>query len=321
LIECLVYKCESYDSDNFKKRLDQYSPNSILLLYNYRSGVMRGNKRVFTYRNNLFWNFAGVFFLLLYYCLRYRPRVLIVENTYDMAFIGIVRRLGLVKHLVYLCGDWLLNPFFPFLDFLACKYSDIVWDSSERIKEARFCCWNRSICKKEFIYKLGLEKKQVNPGFKNKVLFMGEARKDSGIDVALANKLYKVKVLPFTKREDFKKEFSDCFCGINLITSKRNYSGWSFPSKILEYLQHRLPVIITEGCGDAPEIIRKNKLGLVIKPTVYEFEEALLKINRNYLEFLDNIDSFIEKSPYLSIEELITGKSQEEFDREFSDYF
>jgi glycosyltransferase involved in cell wall biosynthesis len=308
VIDCLVYKVESYDSDNFKKRLEQYSPRSILLLYNYRSGVRDNGRTIFRFKRNLVWNFAGVFFVLLYYVLRFRPKVLIVENTYDTAFIGIVRSLGLVKKLVYICGDWLLNPLFPFLDYLACKHSDIVWDVTEDIRESRFHCWSRDIFKKEFIYKIRLEEKpSILCSQKNKIVFMGGIRKDSGIELAIPPKGFNLKILPFTKREDLPREFSDCLCGINLITSKHCYTTKCIPGKFLDYVQHGLPVIFTRNCGYVAEVIEDNDVGVVIRPNIKEFQAAVDYICFNQERFRRNIKILISKWNGLTIEEIING--------------
>jgi glycosyltransferase involved in cell wall biosynthesis len=276
--------------------------------YNYRSGVVVGGKQIFKYRPFVIINLLCVFSILLFYCIRYRPRVLIVENTYDAALIGILRKIGFVKKMVYICGDWLLNPLFPYFDFMACKYADVVWDVTTLIRDARLAFWKKDICKKEFVSFYYTDKKPRNNARpRSKILFIGQVRDDSGVEIALKNKYFKVKVLPFTKREDFKEQFSDCFCGINLITSHDSYTSRTIPSKVMEYIQHGLPVIVTKNCGLVADMVQKNRLGKVINPNLAEFNDAAWGIFNNQEYYIKNIEQFLDSIMTPKLEDIING--------------
>jgi hypothetical protein len=311
MIDCLVFKPESYDLEAFKKRLYQYSPYCAMLVYNYRGGVVAGGKQIFKYTPHFIINLISVFFILLFYCVKYRPRVMIIENTYDAAMIGILRKIGFVKKMVYVCGDWLLNPLFPYLDFLACQYADVVWDVSDRVKQERILFWKRDITKKEFAYMYYCDKKTVDTSKpRTKIVFLGQNRPDSGLDIAQANKHFPVKILPFVKREDFAEHFSDCFCGINLITSQGSYTTRTIPSKVMEYLQHGLPAIVTKNCGLIAEIVERNGLGRVIDANTEAFHGAAWDLFHHQEYYQKKIAIFLDSIKPPTLGEIIDGMAR-----------
>ena len=70
----------------------------------------------------------------------------------------------------------------------------------------------------------------------------------------------------------------DCFCGVNLITSRTSYSSMTVPAKICDYLQYLLPPLVTPNLGYYAHIISENQLGLVVEPLKDEITKGLVSL-------------------------------------------
>ena len=359
-IDILAYKIESFDSDYFRESLVSYSPNSILLIFNQKKiwfsyrplncKIRSRDFRFFRFSNPklnyyiypiLFLiDHFRIFKLLLSICLRQRPKVLLVENTYVAAIIGIIRKCNIVKKMIYLPGDWLAgsknvgmwnnignNMVFPFFDYWACRFSDVTLDCTEYIAEARSNFWKRKISKREIVYRPMLKTKvrSVNDNRK-RIVFVGNVREDSGLELVIrilgtvrinldislkiigayndkCAFLYKVaqecrvekyvEFLGFAERYKFEELFSDCFCGINILTSEYSHTTKTFPAKVLDYLQYLLPVIVTNNVGIIVKDIQSQELGLVINPNEAELAEALIEIYTNWKKYIESITRYI----------------------------
>ncbi|MFA5261452.1 MAG: glycosyltransferase [Candidatus Omnitrophota bacterium] len=192
------------------------------------------------------------------------------------------------------------NVIFPLCDYLACVFSDVTLDCTWNIAEARARFWGRHIAAREIVFQNRLEVKRnydtINIRKARAIAFIGNARPDSGLDLViraiadlkndgfflkiagfynqecrkleeLAGKLGvkdKVMFAGFSKRADFPNVLSDCFCGVNILTSPSNYSAMTLPSKLFDYFQFLLPVIATENAGYMSGVIREHKLGIIL---------------------------------------------------------
>lgn len=103
----------------------------------------------------------------------------------------------------------------------------------------------------------------------------------------------RVDFLGFIEREQFKEVLADCFCGINVLTSAYSYSIKAMPSKIFDYLQYSLPVIVSKNLGPLVKVIEKHKLGIVINPNRDEFIKAVEKLSLFHKEYKKNIIAYI----------------------------
>lgn len=81
-------------------------------------------------------------------------------------------------------------------------------------------------------------------------------------------------------QENVMGELINCDFGI-LIRMKGLMSRVSAPLKFAEYLAAGLPVLISEGVGDAEEMVIKHKVGIVVK-------------NKNYEEALDEMKKLLQ---------------------------
>ena len=265
-----------------------------------------------------------IFFLFLSIRLRFRIKTMVINYTYAAWIGAAMRKLGLVKKMIYSSGDWLAGDktkkgiwsymgsevIFPFFDYWSCRWSDITLNCTQAIGEARFLHWGRKISKKEITYQPKLRIKNPNADLnklRKNIAFLGNVREDSGLEIALQaigsmrrevdvvfkilgtnvannnflnNMIHKynadkyIALFGFVERSKFGEVLDDCFCGINLILSQDSYTSKTLPSKIFDYLQFLMPVIVTKNVGPVVEIIKMHKLGLVIEPTEEQFLEA-----------------------------------------------
>lgn len=239
---------------------------------------------------------------------------------------------------------YIANVFvFPYVDYLACKLNDVVVNCTNRIMSARFKYWNKTIAKKEMEFSIpyriaasNINLEQIN----TKICFIGAMRDDCGLDIAIKslNKLRKysdfsliiigafsrnykyfynlakqyqvdehVEFLGFIDRDNFDEILSDCFCGLNMITSTDSYTTYTIPGKSVDYLQYLLPSVSTKNIGDIANMIQKHNLGIIIEPDDNEFITAVLEIYQEQIKFRRNIINFINSSQKLNVRELIEG--------------
>lgn len=376
-IDVLAYKFDVDSTDSFNEDVISYSSNSIILNWNankiwvqYKPENIKLEKMAINFFqiNNQRWRYyfspfiyivyiIQIFKLFIGICWKFRPKVFIVENYVEGMVAGIIRRIKLVDKSIYLPGDWFAgrnynrlfsnianNLLFPYIDYLACRFNDIVVDrEGGKITESRNKYWGKIILttEQQFIQRprikttdIGIDKKRTN------ICFIGEIREDSGLDIAIKSlsrirmhldanlivigskrlryenfvKLAQsqgvnryVKFLGFVERRDFGKVLADCFCGINIINIMNSYSSQSIPSKIMYYFQYLLPVIVTEGVYSlVVSVIQEHRLGLVIRPHEEEFIEAILKIYSEQEQYRSNIRNYMENFPEISILEFLS---------------
>lgn len=363
-IDVLAYKPESSDTNSFIKDISAYSRNSIVIIFNQKkiwvayapescltkktlSTFFRfHNSRLDYYLYPLFFIVDNlmIFKLFLSFCLKYRVKIILVENTYAAAATGILKMLRLVKKIVYLPGDWLQgsstrkgiwsflgsNVIFVLSDYLACKHSDITLNCTELITQARYKYWGRRIAKKEIVFKTSLRINKNTAdllGLGEKIVFIGNVRPDSGLELAIKslkdiranldvslkiigakNNLYAalkklvgeysveryVEFAGFVERENYDLMLSDCFCGINLLSSQNSYTTKALPAKIFDYLQYLLPVIATKNMGPAKELVSQNGMGIIINYDESEFVAAVTQIYKQQVAYRQNIIRFLE---------------------------
>ncbi len=377
-IDVVAYKVESFDSDCFKEDLIAYSSNSIILMFNknriwvaYKPEYCKIKKNIMKFllinKPKVFYNLYPllfiidhfrIFYFFLSICLKYRVKVVLIENTYVAAIVGVLGIFNLFQKMIYLPGDWLAgdktkkgirsyigsNIMFPFFDYLACRLSDITLNGTKSMADARYNYWGRSISKKELIFLNRLEIKTKYTDLKNnrnKIVFIGNIREDSGLELIIKslniirksfnitlkivganNKYYTslnklaekyqveqyIEFVGFVDRDNFEEVFSDCFCGINLLMTKNSYTSKTLPAKVFDYLQYLLPVIITENIGPAVEIVQSNKFGLVIEPSEDKFVEALINIYKDQELYRKNIvNYYINSLPTMNINDFFTA--------------
>jgi len=357
----LAYKVDSFDNDVFIEDIVAYRPNSIVLFFNKQWIRVAYKPRTYDVKKET-WSFfhfgnpqidylvyplmfvADLFKVLgifSYFCFKYRVSTIIVENTFAASIVGILRKVNLVKEMIYIPGDWLAgnevrmgiwshlgnNIIFPVFDYLACKFSDITLNCTLQIIEERNKFWGKPVSNKDVLFVNRLKIKQDTSNIlKNKIVFLGLLRDDSGINFVVSSlskirksapislkiignqsqqellikKLAKssgadkqVEFTGFAEKEKFKIALKDCFCGLNLITSENSHTSKTIPAKVCDYLQYLIPVVVTKNIGPMVKIIEINKLGMVIDPTKEDIAEAILHVYNNQVQYRSNIVKYI----------------------------
>ncbi len=374
-IDILVYKMDSSDSEFFIKDVLAFSRNSIVLLFDFEKIVLVykpedvglrikkipilrvKNYRLFCLLSPIFFslNFLILFFYFLFLCLRCRPKVCWMENVFAGLIIGLFRRCGLCRKAIYVPGDWLVNlknesffkyignnVIFPLADYFACRFSDLVLHHSQAISDARTKFWGKRVTgfEKPYIYrprvKISLEMRNAHR--RNKICFLGQIRKDSGLDlilnmlsemrqevdmslVVIGPKTHEYEAIKkhvadlglqhlvefygFVKTEDLSMILADCFCGLNILTSKDSYSSYALPGKLMHYIQHLLPVVVSEGIGYFSGVVQEHGLGQVIEARPELIKKSLLEIHGDYDRYRENILRYIKNFPSSDLKELI----------------
>lgn len=217
----LVFKTDSFDTDSLVKDMLSYSMDSIVLVLGFDSRIRvvhtpeGGQERAIelprfnSERLNrtlapllFFFDLAAYAGLLTGACLRHRPRLCWIENTFAAAILGVLKRLGLCGRIIYLPGDWLMPEkrgagarrylwglLFVVADYAACSSASLVLNSTARITEARRRFWGREIAKREEICPLNMEVKAGAPasGKRQKICFLGNVRSDSGLEIVMGS--------------------------------------------------------------------------------------------------------------------------------------
>lgn len=222
-IDMLAFKIYCHDSDYFNELIVSQYDNPVIINFTFDKVCIRYkppninfkkekiNLFKFTRNENLNYYllpigtlinhfiFCGLIFSI---CLKFKPKVLLVEHTYVAIFAGIMRKCNLCEKSVLIAPDWIANAknkkrllgrihcnlIFPFLDFLACKLNDSVINYTAQIGEARNRFWGKKITKKEKIYlcplRIAVSNTFIDTKGKN-ICFIGQMRKDSGLDLAI----------------------------------------------------------------------------------------------------------------------------------------
>lgn len=348
-------------SYQFDKIIFYYHPSNIRIknkeirFWNWDSRIRNNKLSYYLAPLILTMNIILYFKLLVTLCYRYRPKICWLENSYVALIVGFLRRLGLCGRSIYVPGDWLAvkdqrkkllryignNVVFPAVDYLACKLNDVVLNHTEKIAEARYKFWGRKIARDErsYAYKPEIKTSAIYDDKKrNAICFLGDMRKDSGLEIAIESLVeirkfrditlkiigpqrqhfdyfkkitteYNVKesvqFLGFIETDKLADALSDCFCGINIITNINSYSSCTIPGKLIHYIQYLLPVIVTEGTGFFASIVKENKLGMVIEPSMDGLVNAVSTLQDNQKQYRENIIRYINSLPKIDIRELI----------------
>jgi glycosyltransferase involved in cell wall biosynthesis len=376
-LDILAFKMDSSDTEIFVADVLTVSRNAAVLVFDFdkisfraRPDDLSGWKKdhFFFKSSDAAWNYRLaplVFFvnmillgwIFMRLCVVYRPRVTLAENTFAAVFLGFYKRLGFVKKAIYIPGDWLVssahtrifsnianNVIFPWADYLACRWSDLVLHHTPLIAQARKSHWKRDIVRKEMPYAFKpIVKADTNGDFmtrsKKNLCFIGQIRQDSGLDTVLralpeirksldinlvligpsTHDYERIQAMTlelglqgcvhfkgFLDADAIKKEAAHCFCGINLLALE-TYSSYTIPGKMMHYIQYLLPVITTRGVGYFAGIVREYRLGLVIEPGTKNFTDAVFDIYKEQKRYRENILAYIHGHPDIHVKDYINA--------------
>jgi len=231
------------------------------------------------------------------------------------------------------------NHLFVFMDYIASTNCDLTESYSERCNKAREIHWGRRLSKKlhsRYPPPIKIFPNTISPN-RNNICFLGQVREDSGIDLILPllpklnkdfgsklkiigpysperadlekkiKKLYLedfVELHPFLPLDKLREVMRDCFCGINLITTFENYSSFAVPGKFIQYLQMQIPILTSKNNG-AVDVVKKNKLGIVIELNTSLILSSIQKLHQDQETYITNILQYGKNYPYLSIKDYL----------------
>ncbi len=376
-VDVLVYVTESFDTDSLLNEMLETIPRPVIVLTNdhrtwflhkpddvvYRDPpirVWRKGNQVWFYRLYPLFFVVGQaleFLFFFRFGMKYRVKSVVVKSAYSAVGVGLLRRLGLFERFVFFAGDyfggtktysgiwtWFNSGFLhPVCDYLACKMSDLILNQGQMVGDARKAFWKRSIAKNEltFVHRLKM-KRVVAPGGSpgRSILFLGSARHDSGLDVAIkglrrlrermdvgmrfvgkpgpvVTEMQKlaaelglgdcVTFHGFVSRAEMPAIFADCFCGIELLTEPGGQDSTGIPAKLLDYLQYGMPAVLTRNSGSTADLLTEHKLALCIEPNEDEYVEAVCCLRREYNEYYRRIVEYIVSVDATNVKNVFCG--------------
>lgn len=102
----------------------------------------------------------------------------------------------------------------------------------------------------------------------------------------------------FIYQKDLQKEVKDCHVGIALYETNRNsVSYYSDPSKIKQYAEFGLPIIMTNS-SEIAHHIKKFKAGIIVDKDIEKINRAIEEIKINYKNYLLGLKQFSEHFYY-----------------------
>ncbi|MEM4271311.1 MAG: glycosyltransferase, partial [Candidatus Pacearchaeota archaeon] len=267
-------------------------------------------------------------FLTLWWMLRFTPKVdyfIGVDNL--NVFSGFILRLtGRVRHLVFYTIDYVpnrfenkvLNSIYHFLDRLAVRKSDKVWNLSPiMVKEREKRGVDKKFRTKQIVVPIGTSPVKLTKINRDRyqIVHMGHLLEKQGVEKLievmkhvivkvpkahllvvgggpLEDKLKKdvisLKLQKYVKFTGFVKDFSEvekmlqasAIAVAPYLNSKDTYTRYTDPGKPKDYLANGLPVVITKVPQVAYEI-EKNKCGIAIKDNKKELTQALITLLTN----------------------------------------
>ena len=228
--------------------------------------------------------------------------------------------------------SYCFSRFFALCDRYASKHADLTLNHTPYIQRKRQEYWKEFVPKNETLYfpniRSAVNKSslvQNDAKGRNKLLFIGHmldhtqwsdllsildrtnyrlklvGRIHPTVTKNIRNQLLSrapvVEFLGYRERIDLKGIAEDCLAGINLIFGKDLHTHYAIPSKVVDYLRFRIPVIVSKDIGYFGDVVSSYQLGIVIENQM-ELLDAIEKIQYSYIDYRENIDKFFRYFPF-----------------------
>jgi len=223
----------------------------------------------------------------------------------------------------------------PYLDRFCATKSDATWNFTQRIINARRDKWKKPLCipiEKIITPPLILHNvKNFNLNVKKKsVGYIGILKEGQGIELAIeaiANLKKEgmdlnLEIIGTSKYENYFKDYAkkldiaenvvfhgyletknvatvlgSCICGLSLFEGgEKNYSYYTWSSKVATYLSYGLPVVMTRVPEIADEI-EKEKAGIIVNYDIESVSNAIRTLandNDKFTEYQGNVINFVQ---------------------------
>ena len=104
--------------------------------------------------------------------------------------------------------------------------------------------------------------------------------------------------------KNFESIFQDCFCGLCLVVDDSSYTSNTIPSKIIDYLQYGIPIIATSNLEYTSNLIKENKIGIIIDKDLKDLEYAINNLYKNFQTYNNSIKMFFNGYNKTDIKEI-----------------
>ena len=219
-LDLLVLKFNAWDRKSFTEEALAYSRNSMIFFFDYEKITLEYkpqnvgfSRRTIKYLQHRSMPSNSFVFLLLaladivigmmlfgFLCVRFRPRVCWIDNTWPAVATGLMKKLGFCNYSIYTPSDWLAcnrkqgtvkylanNILWPVMDYLACCLNDHVLNLTAEIGEARYNFWGKKVPKRECVGSRTISiNKSIPEQPRNKICFLGRVLPDSGLEIVIS---------------------------------------------------------------------------------------------------------------------------------------
>lgn len=303
-----------------------YSHDTRSFLRIYSKGSLIIEKKFITWRGPDILFYIKDTFLTLYWIFKYSRNTDYFIGVDNLNFFAglLAGKIIKIKRYIFYTIDYvpqrfsnsMLNSIYHFLDKLAVKKSDFVWNlSAQMVTEREKKGISSDYRKKQIVVPVGTEKvahKPLDAFEKNTIAFIGHLRLGQGVETLLEGFSLIIKQIPSAKLviigggplekklkekarnlnisnkvifTGFVKDFSKAAFFLNRAAiavapyedNNKNYTRFTDPGKPKDYLSYDLPVIITKVPQVAHEI-HKRKCGIAIEDSKAELAKAALKL-------------------------------------------
>lgn len=274
-----------------------------------------------------FADFIRISFLLSRLIKAVKPTHVYCDNTYIATFFSIYKLFSSRFKFHYAAMDWfrvsreqsflrnLHSLVFLVADYLNCCMCDVCINHSKALQVERNNFWGRIISKQQFIPSVtsflsihdGVILKKVQAGF---AVFLGNIQDElllTELATICADCEIRLRVITSSKvspklrehpnidlrlrlaRNAFAENITGGVCGFALVKDA-SHSTYTIPSKVIDYFNYGLPVLITSNIVSLAPFVVDNGLGRVIQDISREtIRRAILELKSEKSVILENL--------------------------------
>ena len=274
-----------------------------------------------------FADFVRISFLLSKLIKAVKPTHVYCDNTYIATFFSMYKFVSSRFKFHYAAMDWfrvsreqslprnIHSLVFLLADYLNCRMCDVCINHSEALQDERNNFWGKTISKQQFIPSVtsflsihgGVMSKKIEGGF---AVFLGNIQDElllAELATICADCKIRLRVITSSKvspklrehpnidlrlrlaRNAFAENITGGVCGFALVKDA-SHSTYTIPSKVIDYFNYGLPVLITSNIVSLVPFVVDNGLGRVIQDISREtIRRAILELESEKSVILENL--------------------------------